>query len=121
MRKYAAPTRRYGVEFHRRAFLVRIRIPARGNDNRSGRFLRNRQINVCEPALGACEENLGQIRFEQRQKALCLRISEADIVFQNAGAVFGDHVAAEETANKGKPYLTLMVSIGKGIKLTLVP
>ena len=83
------------------AGLVRHRISAGCLDDTAGGFILPLHLDVGEATLGDGLHDGQQVRIEQRQHDLCLRIAEAAVVLDDLRAILRQHETEVEAALEG--------------------
>ena len=76
-----------------------VGVAGGGGDDGAGGAVGDVEGDVGEAALGRGEGEGGEVRAEQRQDRLGLRVAEADVVLDEAGAVGGEHQPGVEHAD----------------------
>ena len=86
----------------RAALFVGAGIAARRHDDAERRFVPPGRAHVGQAALGRRRHQVEKVAAESGHQGLAFGIAEADVVFDQLGAVSGQHQADEEHAAKGR-------------------
>ena len=92
-----------GGDGHGSALGVRTGVAASGEDDGSAELGLDGDVDVVEVAVGAREHDFSEIGLggEEGEDGLRFGVAKADVVFEDLGAVGGDHETGEENAAEG--------------------